>query len=167
MAVINLRNVPEELARAVKATAASEGITLRDFILGILERDIRRGGWTAAGGVINDEKGISARNKEGGARWVESGNTGGDKTGAGVAGGSRHSFSDSAAVPESRIMQADKTTVAKSERASKDGAALGKRGKAQGVEVPIASQPRLVAALGGCPQCGALGGVHQKGCAKG
>lgn len=47
MAVINLRDVPDDLARMVKATAASEGLTLREFVLGVLERDMRRGGWTA------------------------------------------------------------------------------------------------------------------------
>ena len=47
MAVFNLRGIPDELARQVKATAASEGKTLVQFVLDILERDMRRGGWTA------------------------------------------------------------------------------------------------------------------------
>jgi hypothetical protein len=48
MAVMSLRNVPDDLQRRVKATAASEGLTLREFVLGMLERDMKRGGWTAA-----------------------------------------------------------------------------------------------------------------------
>ena len=47
MAVFNLRGIPDELARQVKATAASEGKTLVQFVLDTLERDMRRGGWTA------------------------------------------------------------------------------------------------------------------------
>jgi hypothetical protein len=48
MAVINLRGIPDELARQVKATAASEGKTIIQFVADILERDMKRGGWTAA-----------------------------------------------------------------------------------------------------------------------
>ena len=50
MAVFNLRGVPDELARLVKATAASEGKTLTQFVIDILERDVKRGGWTAPKG---------------------------------------------------------------------------------------------------------------------
>jgi hypothetical protein len=35
----------------VKATAASEGVTLREFVVGVLERDMKRGGWTAGKAV--------------------------------------------------------------------------------------------------------------------
>lgn len=48
MAVLNLRGVPEDLARLVKATAASEGKTIPQFVTEILEQNVKRGGWTAA-----------------------------------------------------------------------------------------------------------------------
>ena len=47
MAVFNLRGIRDDLARMVKATAASEGKTLVEFITDVFERDIKRGGWTA------------------------------------------------------------------------------------------------------------------------
>ena len=46
MGVINLREIPDELARLVKATAASGGMSLQEFVLGILGRDVKRGRWT-------------------------------------------------------------------------------------------------------------------------
>ena len=48
MATLNLRGVPDELARVIKATAASEGKKLVPFIIEVIERDIKRGGSTAA-----------------------------------------------------------------------------------------------------------------------
>jgi plasmid stability protein len=48
MTVLSVRNVPDELMRTVKATAASEGLTLRAFVLNVLERGVKRGGWTTA-----------------------------------------------------------------------------------------------------------------------
>lgn len=44
---LNLRGVSDELVKTIKATAASEGQTMRDFVVGILERDVKRGGYTA------------------------------------------------------------------------------------------------------------------------
>jgi hypothetical protein len=58
---LNLRGVDDELARTIKATAASEGITMKDFVVGILKRDIQRGGWTAPATV---EKKPAARGKK-------------------------------------------------------------------------------------------------------
>ena len=65
MAVLNLRGIPTELARMIKATAASEGKTLVEFATDVFERDIRRGGWTAArkvegksNGAIEQTEGI-------------------------------------------------------------------------------------------------------------
>ena len=58
---LNLRGMDDELARAIKATAASEGITMKDFVVGILKRDIQRGGWTAPAAV---EKKPAARGKK-------------------------------------------------------------------------------------------------------
>lgn len=54
MAVFNLRGVRDDLARAVKATAASEGKTLVEFITDVFERDIKRGGWTAVAKLVDD-----------------------------------------------------------------------------------------------------------------
>ena len=47
MGQLNLRGVDDELIRLVKATAASEGMTIPQFVCGVLERDLKRGGWTA------------------------------------------------------------------------------------------------------------------------
>lgn len=122
MAVINLRNVPEELARAVKATAASEGITQRDFILGILERDIKRGGWTSGGSGINgrgvageagnnsevDERGVGGRITKPDAGAVLAGRVrvaagrGGSKAARAQAGAGEAKAPDKAAVGPAR-----------------------------------------------------------------
>ena len=48
MGQLNLRGIDDELIREVKATAASEGMTIPQLVSSILERDRRRGGWTAA-----------------------------------------------------------------------------------------------------------------------
>lgn len=48
MADLNIRNFPDELLKELKATAASEGVTLRDFTIMVIEAQKRRGGWTAA-----------------------------------------------------------------------------------------------------------------------
>ena len=48
MAVFNLRGIRDDLARMVKATAASEGKTLVEFTVELYEGAVRRGGWTAA-----------------------------------------------------------------------------------------------------------------------
>ena len=40
MADINLRKVPDDLARRIKAFAAFKGVTMRDFILSTLEKEI-------------------------------------------------------------------------------------------------------------------------------
>jgi hypothetical protein len=55
MAVLNLRGIPDELARQVKATAASEGKKLVPFVIEVLERDMRRGGWTAPKPAVEKE----------------------------------------------------------------------------------------------------------------
>ena len=47
MAVFNLRGIRDDLARMVKATAASEGKTLVEFTVELYEGAVRRGGWTA------------------------------------------------------------------------------------------------------------------------
>lgn len=67
MAVLNLRGIPDELARMVKATAASEGKTLVEFATELFERDVRRGGWTA--GKKNSE-GNNAEIATGGSAGV-------------------------------------------------------------------------------------------------
>ena len=56
MAVLNLRGIPDDLARQVKATAVSEGKTLVQFVTDILDRDMRRGGWTAVPAVAAKDK---------------------------------------------------------------------------------------------------------------
>ena len=65
MAVFNLRGIPDELARMVKATAASEGKTLTQFVIDIVERDVRRGGWTAPKAVpdASDSEGKRRKRK--------------------------------------------------------------------------------------------------------
>ena len=55
MAVINLRGIRDDMARMVKATAASEGKTLVEFVTDVFERDIKRGGWTAVKPLENAE----------------------------------------------------------------------------------------------------------------
>jgi antitoxin FitA len=40
--MIQIRNVPDELHRQAKARAALEGLTLSDFALRALEREVRR-----------------------------------------------------------------------------------------------------------------------------
>lgn len=59
------------MARAIRATAASEGVSIRDFVLGVLGRDIKRGGWTAGravGEAVNNGEtdGIQKVNGDGG-----------------------------------------------------------------------------------------------------
>src|SRR5271170_3075942 len=74
MAVLNLRGIPDELARLVKATAASEGKTIPQFVADVLEQNVRRGGWTAA----------KTEDKDGGAVGAEAGNNKGvDERGVG------------------------------------------------------------------------------------
>ena len=56
MAVFNLRGIRDDLARMVKATAASEGKTLVEFTVELYEGAVRRGGWTAAKKGAGDEQ---------------------------------------------------------------------------------------------------------------
>ena len=228
MAVINLRNVPEELARAVKATAASEGQTQREFILGILERDIRRGGWTAAGigsGINGDTRGstgeagnnseVDERGVGGGIAKSDAGAVltgrvravaggGGGKAAGAQAGagkGQRGEGTDKAALrigigvrhDKERISAGDRSSAAarvelgdtggdqidsrdaRYPRPSLGGAGgeaenrLGEENKAVTVTLgwEAGKMPAGAAIKLACPQCGALGGVHQKNCKAG
>ena len=63
MAVFNLRGIRDDLARMVKATAASEGKTLVEFITDVFERDIKRGGWTSVKPMDNTESIITAKRR--------------------------------------------------------------------------------------------------------
>ena len=45
---LNIRNVSDGLVYSLKAMALSERVTLREFVIGILERDVKRGGETVA-----------------------------------------------------------------------------------------------------------------------
>ena len=73
MAVFNLRGIRDDLARMVKATAASEGKTLVEFTVELYEGAVRRGGWPAAKMEGNDEQ-IAKPGKRGkGGQAVEQG----------------------------------------------------------------------------------------------
>jgi hypothetical protein len=45
MGQLNLRGVDDELIRLVKARAATEGMTIPQYVCGALERDLKQG-WT-------------------------------------------------------------------------------------------------------------------------
>ncbi len=42
VAVINLRNIPDKLHRQIKAEAALQGMTLRDFVVKVLEEYLKK-----------------------------------------------------------------------------------------------------------------------------
>ena len=86
MAVLNLRGIPDELARMVKATAASEGKTLVEFTVELYEGAVRRGGWTAAKAEGRNGQGaavpeIKEAGQENRATRKQSRNIGGEKVG--------------------------------------------------------------------------------------
>lgn len=44
---IQIREVPEELHRALKARAASEGLSMSDYLKRLIERELRRPDWAS------------------------------------------------------------------------------------------------------------------------
>ena len=86
MAVFNLRGIRDDLARMVKATAASEGKTLVEFTVELYEGAVRRGGWTAAKAEGRNGQGssvpeIKEAGQENRATRKQSRNVGGEKVG--------------------------------------------------------------------------------------
>ena len=63
MATFNLRGLPDEIARQAKATAASEGKTIVEFMVDVLERDRSRGGWVAVVQKDESESSLGVKSK--------------------------------------------------------------------------------------------------------
>lgn len=149
MAVLNIRGVPDDLHRAVKSTAASEGKKIPVFVIEVLERDLRlrRGGWTAA----REETENGAKKADGRVRTASR-----QKKSAGKK--------DSQAEEESEEVEGDgakgSPRSSDSPRVWESVEAARKRLKAHPVEVRIADEPRLQAALAGrldhAPNCSCL-----------
>lgn len=112
MAVFNLRGIPDDLAREVKATAASEGKTLVEFATDIFKLGIKSGGWTAAAKKGNaTATGIERQREQGGANLGRAGKKGVGDVGkasrakrVGGVGGS------SAAIPKAEILEVEQET---------------------------------------------------------
>ena len=112
-------------------------------------RKCRSRKWNINGGVeLNEEKGISARDGNSAAARVELGDTGGDQIDSRDARYPRPSLGGAGGEAENRLGEENKAVTV----------TLGwEAGK-----MPAGAAIKLA-----CPQCGALGGVHQKNCKAG
>jgi transposase-like protein len=132
-----LRGIPDKLARQVKATAASEGQTLVEFVTTVLERDVKRGGWTASKKETNGSQASVSEVKAAGPEIGSVGIKGG-KAGR-KAKDTRPSEAEQGGDEEEIGL------VATPELSAALAAGKHKRHHA-------------------CPECGGLNGMHQKGC---
>jgi hypothetical protein len=136
MAVFNLRGVPEEFARQVKATAAIEGVTLVQFVIDRLERDRKNGGWTSA--TVKEPK----RQK-------------GKQDAAANSGVSIERMAEQCG--GAAVLEIVEDAVSPKSQASSGRGSGGHGGK----RIGISEWPED---KGQCSLCGGLNGLHQKGC---